>query len=161
MLSFKSTVSIPCAPDVVWAVMTDWRKSAYWIGVENLRLADPNKPEREGTRLLFTARGQQTTVIRAWEPGRKLTLESVQGGVTATYCYTLASGSGQTQVNLTAECSAIGFIWRALLPLIARVMAWTDKKQLAALKRLTQAMLLTAEREADRLEGAVSKPPQK
>ena len=156
-MSFRVDESIDCGSDLVWAVATDWSKAAYWLGVQGLRPIDRDEPVGEGTKLYFTARGNShATTVTRWEPCRALTLESIQGGVTAVYAYTFTELDGVTQVQLEASCSARGWFWKLLLPLIAFFMKRSDSGQLVALKRLTEALVARAERDADALERGAS-----
>jgi hypothetical protein len=150
-VGFHVTETIDCSSELVWAVVTDWSKAGYWLGVDGLKPAGKGKVGK-GTQLAFTARGAvHTTRISRWEPNRALTLESVQGGVTVVYAYTLWEEDGATKVELQAECSAAGWFWKLLLPMIAFFMARADAGQLKALKQLALAQVADANRKADKL----------
>jgi hypothetical protein len=58
-------------------------------GVDALRAQGPTEID---TTLIFTTRGKERTgQIAALNPGRSITLRSVQGGVTADYVYTCSA----------------------------------------------------------------------
>ena len=84
---FTAEVTIDRPVDAVWARLIDWDSAARWMsGVEALRA---HGPTAAGTTLVFTTRGKERTgQIAALDPGRSITLRSVQGGVTADYVYT-------------------------------------------------------------------------
>lgn len=151
-MGFQASTVVECTPDLVWAVMTDWSKAPYWLGIQGLRPEDPKTALGEGSRLTYTARGTQVSTIRQWEPDRLLALESTQAGVTAHYTYQLTEQDGATLVELKAECTAQGPVWKFLLPAISFIMERTDRRQLVALKRLTETIVRVAERQADALE---------
>lgn len=151
-MAFQASATINCAPELVWAVMTDWSKSAYWLGVEGLKPKNKNMSVGQGSVLTYNARGTQTGTVTRWEPARALTLESVQAGVTAVYQYTLTQQGPETLVELKADCFATAWLWRKLLPLIEFMMRRADKGQLNALKNLTETIVAAAERTADQLE---------
>ena len=135
----EETIGAPA--DEVWAYLTDFRRAGAWMpGVEDMTQLDPG-PLGVGTRFGFAARGKaRETHVTAYEPGRLIALTSTQGGVTATYTYTLESAGGGTKVALDAVCEAAG-LWKVLHPLILVAMRKSDSAQLANLK-------LAIEREA-------------
>ncbi len=154
-MGFRASTTINCTPDLVWAVMTDWSKAPYWLGVDKLRPKNPKRAVGKGSVLVYSARGTQTSKILRWEPNQALTLESVQAGVCAVYEYTLTAAGQGTVVELSANCSATNSIWSILLPLINFMMAKADKRQMPALKRLVEVTVAAAERKADELERQV------
>jgi hypothetical protein len=91
-------------------------------------------PVSVGTRLKFRARGKEReTRVTALDPGRRIALTSTQGGVTATYTYTVAPAGDGTEVTLDAVCRTSG-VWKLLHPLIVFAMRRSDSSQLADLK---------------------------
>ena len=133
--SARETINRPA--DEVWAFMSNLEEAHRWMnGIEPMRQRTAD-PIGVGTVFAFDARGaERMTQITAWEPGRKMALTSQQGGMTATYLYSVAdeSGSGTTAVSLEATCEASGFFWKLLSPLIVRLMKQSDSGQLAQLK---------------------------
>jgi uncharacterized protein YndB with AHSA1/START domain len=82
---FTAETTIGRPVDAVWARLIDWDSAARWMsGVDALRADGPTAP---GTTLVFTTRGKQRTgQIAALDPGRSITLRSIQGGVTRRLC---------------------------------------------------------------------------
>jgi len=71
-------------------------------GTESLAADGESEP---GTILSFRSRGQdRESTITEWDPGRAVTLESTQGGVTATYRYRCEPTPDGTSVSLHAQC---------------------------------------------------------
>ena len=141
---FVVTEEIASAPDLVWAALTDPARMPLWMGsIAKVRPADP-RPLAEGSRLITTlasARGKgqaREARIVAWEPESRFALASEEGGVSAIYEYRCAPSQHGTRVTLDARCTARGFPWRLLHPLIAYLMARSDGGQLKALKRLVE-----------------------
>lgn len=137
---FRATEHIAHSPEAVWACLTDWRRAPEWMnGIEQMQ-AIGAEPVGEGTRLAFRARGaaRESTIV-AWSPPRRLILRSTQGGITATYAYTLEPEDGGTRLTLSARCEARGLGWRLASPLIRHLMKRSDSGQVAALKRLVEA----------------------
>jgi hypothetical protein len=117
--------------------MTDWAHAADWMtGVENLRA---DGPLEVGTSLVFTARGKERrSEIVDIDPGRLLTLRSVQGGVTADYRYEVEPvDDGSSTVSLRAECATTG-AWSIVGPVIRRLVKRTDGDQPDRLKALVE-----------------------
>lgn len=106
-------------------------------GVDSMMAGGPNEV---GTELMFRARGRdRPSSIAAIEPGRSVTLRSVQGGVTADYRYRLEPVSESvTDVGLDADCSTTG-LWSVAGPLLRFAMKRTDSGQLEALKEMLEA----------------------
>jgi hypothetical protein len=87
-----------------------------------------------GTRIRFGARGKERdTSVTAFDPGKRIALTSTQGGVTATYEYSVAPAGDGSEVTLHAVCKATG-LWKLIHPLIVFAMKKTDGSQLADLK---------------------------
>ncbi len=139
-MSFYASQLIERSEDAVWRTMTDWSKAPYWLGVENLRPLEPAEPVGQGSRLIFSVRGTAHSInILRWKPRRGLTLESKQGGLIATYVYTIQRTPQGTQVELSASCRGDGWFWRLLIPVVGRLMERSERSQLVALKRLVEA----------------------
>ena len=153
-MSLSVSEVIDHSPELVWAVVTDWSKARYWLGVENLRPLEEGSVG-EGTRLIFSARGQaQPMTITRWQPNEALTLESPQGGLTAVYEYSFSEQEGSTRVELRAQCTANGRFWKLVLPVLSWLLVRSERGQLAALKRATDALVAAAEKQADALEAS-------
>jgi carbon monoxide dehydrogenase subunit G len=127
---FTAEVTIGRRVDAVWARLIDWDNAARWMsGVEALRA---HGPTATGTTLVFTTRGKERTgQIAALDPGRSITLRSVQGGVTADYVYTCARRDEGTRVSLVADCRMTGPV-RLLGPVIRSAIRRADSGQLDA-----------------------------
>lgn len=119
--------------DDVWSRLVDWDGAARWMaGVDSVRTLGPTAP---GTTVVFTARGRERSgVITAVDPGRLLTLRSVQGAVTADYTYTCAPRGPVTVVRLVAVCRVTGPT-RLLAPVIRAAIRRADRGQVAAFAR--------------------------
>ncbi len=127
-------------PTDVWRIATDWKIAEFWLGVSKLRMREPKAKPKKGAQLLFDVRGQShVTTIVTWDPPTRLGLSSTQGGVTAVYEYTFTPTDDGTRMQLEAQCSASGWAWKLMLPLISWMMERTDRKQLAALAQLVEA----------------------
>ena len=126
--SSATTIGQPTGP--VWDRLVDWDSAAQWMpGVDALRAEGPLAP---GTTLVFTARGKERRgSIVAVEPGRSITLRSIQGGVIADYAYDCVDDGRGTRVSLVADCSVTGPI-RLLGPLIRFAIRRADGGQLDA-----------------------------
>ena len=123
-----TTIGHPVGP--VWNRLVDWDSAAQWMsGVDALRAEGP---VAAGTTLVFTARGKERRgSIVAVEPGRSVTLRSIQGGVTADYAYECVDQGRGTRVSLVADCSMTG-PFRLLGPLIRFAIRRADGGQLDA-----------------------------
>jgi uncharacterized protein YndB with AHSA1/START domain len=127
---FTAHTTIDHPVDAVWARLVDWDSAARWMsGVDALHA---DGPTAIGTTLIFTTRGKQRTgQIAALDPGRSITLRSIQGGVTADYLYTCARHGEGTQVRLVAGCTMTGPV-RLLSPMIRSAIRRADSGQLNA-----------------------------
>ena len=127
---FTAEATIDRPVDAVWARLVDWDDAARWMpGVDALRAHGPTAP---GTTLVFTTRGKERTgQIAALDPGRSITLRSMQGGVTADYIYACARHGEGTRVSLVAECRMTGPV-RLLGPVIRSAIRRADSGQLDA-----------------------------
>ena len=122
----RATVGQPVA--AVWARLVDWDTADRWMpGVDAVRAQGP---VAAGSTVVFTARGKERlATIAALEPGRCLTLRSVQGGVTADYTYECVAQGPDTSLSLVAECSMTGPV-RLLGPVIRYAIRRADAGQL-------------------------------
>jgi carbon monoxide dehydrogenase subunit G len=129
-VAFTAATTIGHPADQVWDRLTDWSSAAQWMpGVDALRAEGP---VAAGTTLVFTARGKERRgSIVAVEPGRSVTVRSIQGGVTADYAYGCVGHGHTTRVSLVADCSITG-PWRLLGPLIRFAIRRADGGQLDA-----------------------------
>ena len=127
---FTAETTIDAPIDAVWARLIDWDTAAQWMpGVDALRAQGPTAA---GTTLVFTTRGKQRTgQIAALDPGRSVTLRSIQGGVTADYVYTCTRHGNETRVSLVADCRITGPV-RLLGPVIRSAIRRADGGQLDA-----------------------------
>lgn len=130
--AFEVTETIARPVETVWQVLTDWDRAPDWMpGVEGARA--------DGTTLRFRARGKErTSQISAVDPGRSITLTSVQGGVRADYRYAITPAGAGTRTTLTADCEFTG-LWRLAAPALRGLIRRTDGGQLTALKRLIES----------------------
>ncbi len=129
-IAFTATQTIPASPDAVWSVLTDWDRAPAWLGVERMR---GEQPPRVGSELTFVARGaERTSTITELEPGRRITMTSTQGPVTAHYRYALAPDGTGTAATLEAEV-LVGGALKLLAPTIRRSIAKEDGTQLERL----------------------------
>lgn len=139
MLVFDVREPLDVTPEVAWKHLLDWDSAARWMpGVEALRAEGETAV---GTRLVFVARGRErTSTVTAFDPGRAVTLESVQGGVIARYHYAVEpSNSGGAALRLRVECDVRGPL-RLIAPMItaairrsdgvqpARFRAWVERR---------------------------------
>ncbi len=123
----------------IWRWLTVPELMRQWMpGITDLRSED-GAPIDEGSRLLFTARGQQrSTTVTEFEPERALTLRSLQGSFAADYRYLVDSSINHCKVTLDIHCGATG-VARLMAPLV-RVAAWlTDKSQMEHLAAVIEA----------------------
>ena len=122
------------APAKVWAYLTDFDNAPEWMtSIGEFTQATQGHLE-VGTQFSFKARGKaRETRVTALEPGKLIALTSTQGGVTATYTYSVAPVGDGAEVTLKAVCEATGF-WKLLHPVIVFAMKKSDSSQLANLK---------------------------
>ena len=114
----------------VWERLVDWDTAHRWMpGVDAVRAPGPLAA---GSSVFFTARGKErVATIAALDPGRSITLRSVQGGVTADYTYECVADGPGTRVGLVAECSMTGPV-RLFGPVIRYAIRRADSGQLDA-----------------------------
>jgi carbon monoxide dehydrogenase subunit G len=127
---FYADTTIDRSVDAVWARLVDWDVAARWMsGVDALHA---HGPTATGTTLVFTPRGKERTgQVAALDPGRSITLRSIQGGVTADYVYACTRYGERTRVSLVANCRMTGPV-RLLGPLIRSAIRRADSGQLDA-----------------------------
>lgn len=127
----SATIERPAAE--VWARLTDWPAATAWMsGVQSIRVS--------GDELTFRTRGRDRTGrVETVEPGRTVVVRSAQGGVSAAYTYTCVPDGGRTTVTLTADCRVEG-VWRPFAGLLRTAIRRTDGGQVAALKRVIEAV---------------------
>ncbi|MEQ9618963.1 MAG: SRPBCC family protein [Deltaproteobacteria bacterium] len=120
--------------DEVWSFLTDMSQAGKWMtGVEKIKPVTPG-PIGLGSRFSFVSRGaERETEVSTWEPQKVIALTSTQGGITATYEYSVSSHNNYTEVRLNAVCKAKGF-WKIIHPLILFLMKKSDSNHLARLK---------------------------
>lgn len=135
-MGFEATVMIARPVEDVWAFMTDWSRAHEWMnGVDSIEPVG-GKPVEEGSTIRFHARGaERSSILVGWQPPRTMVLQSRQGGVTATYAYSIAPAGDGARVTLRADCAMRG-AWKLLGPLIRFMMKRVDGKQPEQMKRL-------------------------
>ena len=128
--AFTATTTIGHPIGAVWERLVDWETVDRWMpGVDAVRAQGPVAP---GSTLVFTARGKERlATITALEPGRSITLRSVQAGVTADYTYECVTHDQSTHLDLVADCSMSGPL-RLLGPVMRYAIRRADSGQLAA-----------------------------
>jgi len=131
---FHVTERIAEPPEKVWAYLTDFGNATAWMtGIDDMTQATEG-PVEIGTTFSFKSRGKEReSRVTAFVPGRSIALTSTQGGVTATYAYSLAPADGGTEMALDAQCTATGF-WRLIHPIIVFAMRKSDSSHLTNLK---------------------------
>lgn len=137
---FTASETIAAPPEQVWKRLTDWSQAMAWMkGIDSLAV-DGDGAFGAGSTLVFQARGKEhrSTVV-GWDPPSQLSLESVQGGVTAVYTYTVVAEGDGARLTLEAACHTTGWLWGLVGPLIAYAMEKTDAPQVAKLKALVEA----------------------
>ena len=114
----------------VWERLVDLDTADRWMpGVDAVCAQGP---VATGSTVVFTKRGKERCApIAALEPGRSITLRSVQTGVTADYTYECVAHGRGTYVGLVADCSMTGPV-RLLGPVIRYAIRRADDGQLAA-----------------------------
>lgn len=128
--AFTATTTVGYPVATVWERLVDWDTAHRWMpGVGAARGEGPVAP---GSTVVFTARGKERrATIATLEPGRSITLRSVQGGLTADYTYECVADGPATRVGLVADCSMAGPV-RLLAPLIRYAIRRADGGQLVA-----------------------------
>lgn len=128
--AFTATTTVGHPVGTVWERLVDWDTAHRWMpGVGAVRAEGP---VAAGSTVVFTSRGKERrATIAALEPGRSITLRSVQGGVTADYTYECVADGPATRVGLMADCSMTGPV-RLLAPVIRYAIRRADGGQMAA-----------------------------
>jgi carbon monoxide dehydrogenase subunit G len=131
MKAFETEVQIDRPVQDVWRELTDWERAGRWMpGVETMR--------RNGSTLTFRTRGKErTSTVAESVAGSSVTLESVQGGVTARYVYALAPSGEGTRASLSADVVTTG-VTTLFGPLIRAAVKRTDSGQLARLREVVE-----------------------
>jgi len=134
--AFESTTEIDQPVARVWHTLTDWDNAPRWMrGIDTM---SSDADTAVGATITFRTRGKErTSTISAVDPERSVTLDSVQGGVTARYVYSLEPAGGRTTARLTADVVAAGR-WALLGPLVRAVIRRTDGGQLEALRAVLE-----------------------
>ena len=134
MAGFSVSEHLRFPPSEVWDYLTDFRNAKEWMTGVDCLTKEGNGPLEVGTRLRFRARGKErSSQVSMLVAGRRIALTSTQGGIRATYTYSLEPSADGTEATLDATCEASG-IWRLLHPLIVFAMRKSDSPHLANLK---------------------------
>jgi uncharacterized protein YndB with AHSA1/START domain len=139
--AFRVEETIPATPEAVWSVMTDWQRAGRWMGSVEVTDAAAAAAARVGDRIVFTSRGKRVeSRITAWDPPRRLVLESTQGGLTARYDYRIEPSGDACILRLEATCGTSHVGWAILSPLVRTAMKRADSGQLRSLRELVMEM---------------------
>ncbi len=131
----STSETIRKSPPEVWEVLTDWPKATAWMPSVTSMLAEG--PTQVGTRLSYRTRGDTFhSTIMELDEGRKLTLRTEHGSVTADYTYDLEGVAEGTRISLNATCQLSGHRWFG--PILRLMMRLTDGKQIKKLKRVVE-----------------------
>lgn len=127
MKAFESQVHIDRPVPDVWRELTGW----VWL---------PEVVRHDGATVTFRARGRErTSAVTEVTPGTAVTVESVQGAVTARYAYRLEPVGEGTRVSLVADVvtrRSAGLLG----PLVRAVIRHTDRTQLEKLREVAEAL---------------------
>lgn len=137
---FEAEARIERPAGEVWRHLTDPDLMTAWMtSIDDLKTADGG-PLREGSRLVFSARGaERDSDVVEFEAERRIALRSTQGPITATYRYEMRpADGGATVVTLRADCVAKGLA-TLITPLLRPLIRRTDGNQMADLKRAVEA----------------------
>ncbi|MDQ3452780.1 MAG: SRPBCC family protein [Actinomycetota bacterium] len=129
VLVFDVHERLELSPELAWKSLIDWENAPQWMpGVAALRAA---AEPAVGAHIVFVARGKErTSTITALEPGRAITMESAQGGVTAAYHYVIEpSDPGAAEIRLRVDCDVRGPM-RLIAPIIRSAIRKADQAQL-------------------------------
>jgi carbon monoxide dehydrogenase subunit G len=134
--AFESETVIDRPVPEVWGVLTDWANAPRWMpGVDTMTC---DAGTTVGATITFHTRGRaRISTVSAAEPPRSVTLDSVQGGVTARYRYHLEPAGDRTTARLTADVAAAG-LWAPLGPVVRAAIRRSDAGQLDALRALVE-----------------------
>ena len=136
---FVSTARVKASPDEVFATLVDWERAPEWMaGIDSMAVTEGDGGV--GSTVTFRARGKdRTSAITEFEAGTSVTTVSTQGGITATYRYSVEPDGESAKITLRAQCVADGLLWKAASPLIATMMQRSDSGQPDALRRLIES----------------------
>ena len=128
--AFTAETTVDHPVSAVWERLVDWDTANRWMpGVQAVRA---DGPVAAGSSVTFTSRGRERlATIAAVDPGRRITLRSVQGAVVADYTYECVAHGRGTRVGLVADCSMTGPT-RLFAPVIRYAIRRADGGQLAA-----------------------------
>ncbi len=135
--AFEVETTIDRPVGQVWRELTDWERGPRWMsGVREMR---SDSGTAVGATISFESRGRtRTSAITAVEPERSVTLDSVQGRVTARYVYRLEPDGERTRAVLTADVDAAG-PWALLGPLIRTAVRRANAGQLDSLRTAVES----------------------
>jgi carbon monoxide dehydrogenase subunit G len=128
--AFTASATVDRPVGEVWQRLVDWDTADQWMsGVDAVSAPGPLAA---GSTVVFTARGKErAATVVALDPGRSITLRSVQGGVSADYTYECVADGRGTRVGLVADCTMTGPV-RLLGPVIRYAIRRADGGQLDA-----------------------------
>jgi carbon monoxide dehydrogenase subunit G len=128
--AFTASATVDRPVGEVWQRLVDWDTADQWMsGVDAVSAP---VPLAAGSTVVFTARGKErAATVVALDPGRSITLRSVQGGVSADYTYECVADGRGTRVGLVADCTMTGPV-RLLGPVIRYAIRRADGGQLDA-----------------------------
>ena len=103
--------NMAATPTEVWAYLTDFRNAKEWMTSIEGMTQTTRGPIEIGTHFRFKARGKEhDTRVTALDQGKQIALTSTQGGVTATYTYSVEPVGDGTEITLQAVCKSTGFL---------------------------------------------------
>lgn len=143
MAEFTATEWIYATPNAVFNFMLtpDNAHKVMPSVKENVQITEG--PVDVGTRFRETRliNGKEATAeieVTTFEPPRRYSATSSQGGITATYHYTLAPEQNGTRIKLQAEVAASG-VKKLVVPMILMMMKKQDGDHLQNLKRAVES----------------------
>ncbi|MYD90424.1 MAG: hypothetical protein F4Y08_08850 [Caldilineaceae bacterium SB0662_bin_9] len=132
----STSETIRKSPAEVWEVLTDWPKATAWM--PSVMSMQAEGPTQVGTKINYkTRRDTFHSTITELDEGRKLTLRTEHGSVTADYTYDLVGVAEGTKVSLNATCELSGHQWFG--PILRLMMRCTDGSQIKKLKSMAEA----------------------
>ena len=132
----STSQTIRKSPAEVWEVLTDWPKATAWM--PSVMSMQAEGPTQVGTKINYkTRRDTFHSTITELDEGRKLTLRTEHGNVTADYTYDLVDVAEGTKVSLNATCELSGHQWFG--PILRLMMRLTDGSQIKKLKSMVEA----------------------
>jgi uncharacterized protein YndB with AHSA1/START domain len=141
---FRETVEIARPPAEVWRAIADFAQAPAWMPGISRFSALNDDPVRAGKRyetaFAQPGRGKSTVVTLAeWAPEEMcFALATTQGGLHTRYRYSLTPSAAGTTVTLDASSEARGPVMKLMHPLLARLMAKHDRRQMPLLKALVE-----------------------